>query len=340
MSETKAFNLAVIGATGLVGEELLRVLDERSFPVASLRLFASGGSEEKFLEYGGDEIPVEVLTADGVAGYDIVFFCAGDAVSRDFLPQVKKSGALCIDMSGAFSGAGTIFVPEVNDDALEAAYQDGLVVSPAPLSTALALVLAPLTALGAIRRTVVSSYEAVSSVGRKGVDVLRDEIADLLNGRSAEGDGPFPQQVAFSAVPQVGSWGIGGSTVYEERIVDEVSALLGGRIALHLTAVQIPAFFGHGAALSVEFDRGVDLQKVRELLAGASGIAMADESLVPCYPVPVDAAGQDDVLVGRLRQQSGESTVITCWLVIDNLRKGAATNAVQIAELLAGRYLL
>ena len=334
-------NLAIVGASGAVGRQILEVLAEREFPVGELRLLASERSEGDFLDFGGEAVLVRRLEQDSFAGVDIAFFAAGHERSEQFCPLAAASGALSIDLSGFWNLHPDVplVVPEVNPGEVARCRQLGIVASPSAPSTQLALALKPLQDTVGIRRLVVSTYQAVSDGGQRGVDELRIQCGELLNGRPCTAR-VFPQQVAFNCLPQVGPLEENGESWAERLLAGETRRIFGTpSLGVCATAVQVPVFYGHCAAVNIETAEKLSVARARDLLAAARGIRFIDPAGQEDYPMPVDAAGLDEVLVGRLREDPSIANGLNLWVVADNLRKGAATNAVQIAEILAERGL-
>lgn len=335
---SKSLNLAVVGATGAAGRQMLELLAEREFPLGELRLFASERSEGDFLDFRDESLPVRKLDGDAFQGIDIALFAAGRKCAEEFCPVATAAGALCIDTSGAWSlhPHVPLVVPEVNPGELAGCRQLGIVASPAAASVALAMALKPLHEAAGLRRLVVCTYQAVSDQGQRGIDELRVQCGELLNGRPCAAK-VFAQQIAFNCLPQVGPLGPGGASDGERLLIEETRRLLAAAdLVLSATVVQVPVFYGHGAAVTLETEEELGLERARELLAAAAGIDLRGDD---DPPTPVEAAGLEEVLVGRLREDPAVEHGLNLWLSVDNLRKGTATNAVQIAELLAERIL-
>ena len=338
---SKLFNIAVVGATGAVGNEMLRVLEERTFPVKSLRLLASERSEGNFLEFAGEELMVERLTRDSFRGIDIALFSAGGDRSREFCPLAAAAGAVCIDNSSAWRMDHDVplVVPEVNPGEIVHFRKKGIVANPNCSTIQMVAVLKPLLDFAGIKRIVVSTYQAVSGTGRKAIDELRIQAGELLNGRPAECK-VYPHQIAFNCLPHIDAFQENGYTAEEMKLVNETRKILGDdSIRVTATTVRVPVFYGHGESINIETGKKVTAAQARELLAAAPGVQLADDPARQLYPMPIDAAGQDLVLVGRIREDESIDNGLNLWVVADNLRKGAATNAVQIAEILAEKYL-
>lgn len=338
---SKKYNVAIVGATGAVGNEIIRILEERDFPVDELRLIASENSDGDFLEFRDESVMVQSLNKEAFDGIDIAFFTAGAERSREFCPIAATSGAICIDLSSAWRNDVDVplLVPEVNATSIAIFRNKGIIASPNAVATQLAIVLKPLHDAAGLKRVVVSTYQSVSSTGQKAIDALRTEIGELLNGRPVNPK-IYPHQVAFNCLPQIDAFLEDGSTREEQKIIDETRKIFGlPALAISATAVRIPVFYGHSAAVNVETNEKLSAAAVQTLLSVAPGCEVIDDPTQLAYPMPIDAAGQDAVLIGRIREDQSVANGLNLWISADNLRKGAATNAVQIAELLMGRYL-
>jgi aspartate-semialdehyde dehydrogenase len=338
---SRQFNLAVVGATGAVGNEMLRVLEERAFPMKSLRLLASERSAGEFLEFAGEELLVEKLTRDAFAGIDIALFSAGGERSREFCPVAAAAGAVCIDNSSAWrmDPEVPLVVPEVNPEEIARYTQKGIVANPNCSTIQMVVALKPLHDYGRIRRIVVSTYQSVSGTGRRAIDELRIESGELLNGRPITPK-VYPHQIAFNCLPQIDSFLESGYTREEMKLVNETRKILGDdALKVTATAVRVPVFYGHSESVNIETEKKITVAQARELIVQAPGCHLVDDPANQLYPMPVAAAGQDLILVGRIREDETVANGLNLWLCADNLRKGAATNAVQIAEILAAKYL-
>ncbi len=330
-----------MGATGAVGQEMLRVLAERDFPVKELRLLASERSEGEFLEFNGESTLVQKLGRDSFAGIDIALFSAGGARSEEFCPVAAAAGAVCIDNSSAWrmDPAVPLVVPEVNPGEIARYAAKGIIANPNCSTIQLVVALKPLHDYAKIKRVVVSTYQSVSGSGQKAIEELRVQTGELLNGRPAESK-VFPHQIAFNCLPQIDSFLDNGYTREEMKMVNETRKVLGDdRIGVTATTVRVPVFYGHSEAVNIETEQKITAAKARELLARAAGVEVVDDPGENHYPMVVDAGGQDQVFVGRIREDESLANGLNLWVVADNLRKGAATNAVQIAEILAEKYL-
>lgn len=335
------FNLAIVGVSSGVGNEILRMLEERSFPLKSLRLFDLGEAAGDFLECNGDQILVEPLAKDSFRGIDLAFFASDAETSRAHCLTAVAAGAVCIDCSGGWSLDPDVplLIPEVNADALAGYRARGIVANPTSASIALAMAMKPLHDRAPINRIVTSTYQAVSEVGPGAIDELRIQSGELLNGRPTECK-VFAHQMAYNCLPQVGAFLANGYTGEEMLLGDQLRRILGSStVGLTATAVMVPVFYGQCMSVNVETETKIAVEQARELLAAAPGVEIVDDPLEQAYPMPLDAAGQDEIFVGRIREDMSIANGLNLWLATDGLRKGAATNALQIAELLAAKYL-
>ena len=337
----KVWNVALVGATGLVGEQVRELLEERSFPVGAIKFLAHGKSAGAILEFGGKPVPVEELTHGSFEGIDIAFFCAGSSRSLDFCPSAAKAGAVCIDTSSAWrmDTEVPLVVAEVNPHAISEYPRKGIIATPASAAIQLVLALKPLHDCASIKRIVVSTYQSVSGTGRKAISELQKQVGELLNGRPIICSA-YPHQIAFNCLPQIDDFASDGSTSEELKIINETRKILGGEIKMTATAVRVPVFFGHSESINIETGAKLTVAKARELLAIAPGVELVDDPTEGVYPMPSDASGQELVMVGRIREDNSLESGLNLWVVADNLRKGAATNAVQIAEEMIRKGLL
>jgi aspartate-semialdehyde dehydrogenase len=335
-----AYSIAVVGATGLVGSEIVSALERRRFPIADLRLYASLRSAGDEMQCGTVTARVEPLDGARFEGADLVFFAAGEQVSAEWIGRATEAGAVVIDASQLFAAdAGVpIVVPEVNAAGVADYVNRGLIVSPDAPATALGVVLKPLQSLSVIRRVVVSTYEPVSGAGRAGIQELQHQTVELMSGRSVEPK-VFPHRIAFSVVAQVGEFLAGAMSREEAHTVRAVRRLLGDEeLPVSITRVRVPLFYGAALAVNVETAEKVTAVEAADVLRSAPGIVVQDDVLNAIYPTPTDTVGEDAACVGRIREDELLNT-LDLWITIDNIRKGSAVNAVQIAELLVRDYL-
>ncbi len=332
--------IAVIGATGAVGRVFLRILEERSFPIETLRLCASERSIGKSLTVNGRQHMVEPVTDQLLGEVDVAFISANSDVSRDVAPVAARKGALAIDDSSAFRMDPTVplVVPEVNADDLRG--HRGIVAIPNCTTTPLVMVLKPLHDLNPVTRLIVATYQSVTGTGAPALEELMTQSRHVLDGRLAEAH-QYPHQIAFNALPQVGSFTDNGYSTEEMKIVDETRKIMHApEIQISATCVRVPVAVSHSAAVHVEFAHPIEPGAVREILSGFPGIAVVDDPHSSVYPMPIDAEGHDEVFVGRIRRDISHPNGIAMWVVSDNLRKGAGLNAIQIAEEILSRELL
>ena len=330
----KSYHVAVVGATGAVGIELLRVMERRDFPVGDLRLLASPRSVGKTLEFRGQEFPVDALTENSFAGIDLAFFSAGADRARQFAPLAQKAGAIVIDNSSAFRLENDVplIIPEINPEDVRG--HRGVIANPNCTTAVALMALYPLHRAFGLRRIFAASYQAVSGSGARAIEELRRQVEAIASGGEIVRE-VYPHQIAFNALPQVDSFLENGYTKEEMKLQNE------GRKMMHLpdfrasvTCVRVPVYRAHSIALSAEFECPVSVDAARDVLAKAPGLDLVDEPLANRYPTPLQAAGKDNCQAGRLRLDCALENGLSLWVAGDQLLKGAALNAVQIAELL------
>ncbi len=329
--------VAVVGATGAAGTTTLRILEERKFPVRALRVYASERSVGKTVMFAGTELRVEKVSPEAFRGVEIAFFSAGSAQSREYAPLAVGAGAVVVDKSSAFrmDPAVPLVVPEINAHA--ARQHRGIVASPNCTTVVTVMPLAPLHRAARIRRVVATSYQAVSGAGVNGVEELRQQTLAWARGEAIV-PRYFPHPIAFNLIPHIDRSGDGGYTGEEWKLVNEVRKILEApTLPISPTTVRVPVFTAHSVAVNVETEEKVTVEQARELFERFPGLRVWDDPAQHRYPMPVTAEGQDDCLVGRIREDLSVERGLNFWVVGDQLRKGAATNAVQIAELLIGR---
>jgi len=338
---SKKYNVAIVGATSAVGNEIIRVLEDREFPVDQLRLIDTDEFDGDFLEFCDESIMVQRLEKEAFTEIDLAFFAAGAELSKEFCPLAVTAGAICIDLSSAWRSDVDVplLVPEVNASSIAIFRNKGIIASPNAVATQLAIALKPLADVAGLKRVIVSTYQAVSSTGQKAIDALRQELGELLNGRPVNPK-IYPHQIAFNCLPQIDIFLEDGSTREEQKIIDETRKIFSlPNLAINATAVRVPVFYGHSAAVNVETHEKLSAAAAHILLSVAPGCEVIDNPNRLSYPMPIDAAGQDAVLIGRIREDHSVANGLNLWISADNLRKGAATNSVQIAELLIEQYL-
>jgi len=330
------YRVAVVGATGAAGQMTLRILEERKFPVRELRAFASERSVGKTVPFAGEPVRVEKVSPEAFRGVEIAFFSAGSAQSKEHAPLAVQAGAVVVDKSNAFrmDPAVPLVVPEINAHAL--GQHRGIVASPNCTTVVTVMALAPLHRAARIRRVVATSYQAVSGAGVNGVEDLRQQTLAWARGEAIV---PrfFPHQIAFNLIPHIDRFGPGGYTGEEWKLVNEVRKILETPdMPISPTTVRVPVFTAHSVAVNVEMEEKVTVERARELFGRFPGLRVVDDPGQARYPMPLTVEGQDDCVVGRIREDLSHERALNFWVVGDQLRKGAATNAVQIAELLAG----
>lgn len=325
--------VAVLGATGAVGQEMISILKERNFPVKKLLPLASERSLGKTVEFGEERIPVEVATPEAFRGVDLVLSSPGAKVSRELLPRAVEQGAVCIDNSSAFRMEPDVplVVPEVNPHRIPEYRNRGIIANPNCSTIQLVVVLNPILKEAGIRRVHVSTYQSVSGAGKRAMDELFEATRSIYNQEDYEPH-IFPKPIAFNLIPQIDVFLEDGFTREEWKMRHESNKILEADINLSATCVRVPVFYGHSEAVWVETEKPISPQEVRELLRTAPGVTLMDEAKPGGYPTPRDAAGNDPVFVGRIRKDPTSDRGIMLWIVADNIRKGAALNAVQIAE--------
>jgi len=335
------YKVAVVGATGAVGQQMVACLEERRFPVARLVPLASERSVGKKVTFLGKEIPVEVLTKDSFDGVEIALFSAGGSISKEYGPIAAAAGAVVVDNSSAWRMDPEIplVVPEVNPGDIGLYTRRGIIANPNCSTIQMVVVLKPLHDAARLRRVVVSTYQAVSGTGQKAVEELANQVRAILSCQDPVKK-VYPHRIAFNCLPHIDVFQENGYTKEEMKMVNETQKIMGDdTIRVTATTVRVPVFYGHSEALNIETERKLTVHEARQILAQAPGVKVVDDPLKNQYPMPLDAAGQDLILVGRIREDFSIDNGLNLWVVADNLRKGAATNAVQIAEILIRDYL-
>jgi aspartate-semialdehyde dehydrogenase len=342
MSKKSSYKVAMVGATGAVGEALLAILAERDFPISELVPLASERSAGERITFGGKSIVVKNLADYDFDGVDIAFFSAGGSVSRVHAPRAAAAGAVVIDNTSEFRYQDDIplVVSEVNPHAIAQYTTRGIIANPNCSTMQMLVALAPIHRAVGIERINVATYQSVSGAGRSGLEELGKQTAALLAFQEVE-SGKFPKQIAFNVIPQIDDFQDNGYTKEEMKMVWETRKIFEDEsIRVNPTAVRVPVFYGHAEAVHIETRDKITAEQARALLEQAEGVVVQDERKPGGYPTPVgDAAGQDPVFVGRIREDISHEHGLDLWIVADNIRKGAALNAVQIAELLIEDYL-
>ncbi len=326
------YSVAIVGATGMVGREFIKILEQRNFPVDGMRLLASDRSSGKKIFVNHNEIVVEETTAESLKDIDIAFFSAGAEVSRHFAPIAAQAGAVVIDNSSAFRMEPEIplVVPEVNPE--DIGRHKGIIANPNCSTIQMVVALYPLHKVNPIKRIVVSTYQAVSGTGTAAIDELTAQAKQVLDGQTPAPH-IYPHQIAFNVLPEIDVFMDNGYTKEEWKMVEESRKIMNADdMAISATCVRVPVFTGHSEAVNVEFTDVISVDEVERILGKAPGIRVLDDPTISLYPQPWSAAGSDEVFVGRIRQDASSPRGLVMWIVADNLRKGAALNAVQIAE--------
>jgi aspartate-semialdehyde dehydrogenase len=325
----KLYTVAVVGATGLVGRTMITVLEELNFPVEHLVPLASARSAGIEVPFKGTPVKVQTLTSESFAGVDFALFSAGASVSKEFGPKAVVQGAVVIDNSSAFRMDADVplVVPEVNPK--DAFKHHGIIANPNCSTIQMVVVLKPLHDAFGIKRVVVSTYQSVTGAGKKGVNQLEDEIAELPLREKK-----FPHPIAYNVLPHIDVFLPDGYTKEEQKMTNETKKIMGADIPVTATTVRVPVIGGHSEAVNIEFEHPCPVEEVRALLKTAPGIIVQDNPATNLYPLPIHAYGKNEVFVGRIRKDFTVPNGINLWIVSDNVRKGAATNAVQIAQLL------
>jgi len=328
----KGYNVAIVGATGLVGQEFIKVLEQRNFPMNSIQLLASERSVGKKLFVTHREIEVKETTSESFKGIDIALFSAGAEISRYFSPIAAQSGAVVVDNSSAFRTVDTVplVVTEVNPEDIKR--HKGIIANPNCSTIQMVVALYPLHKVNPIKRIVAATYQAVSGTGSAAVDELTAQAKQVLNGQTTIPH-VYPHQIAFNVLPEIDVFLDNGYTKEEWKLVEETRKIMHAEdIAISTTCVRVPVFTSHSMAVNIEFSQPMSPEEARRILAQAPGVKIMDDPVISLYPQPWSAAGTDEVFVGRIRRDTSHPDGLVMWIVADNLRKGAALNTVQIAE--------
>jgi len=335
LAKKDGYNVAVVGATGAVGATMLEILAERDFPIADLVPLASSRSAGTTIEFKGRDYVVQDLDTFDPAGLDIALFSAGGDTSLKYAPSFADAGCYVIDNSSAWRMHDDVclIVPEVNPQALEMAKTNHLIANPNCSTIQMVVALNPLHKAVPIKRVVVSTYQAVSGAGGRAIEELAEQTRNLLSGKEAKVE-VFPARIAFNVIPHIDVFMDDGYTKEERKMMDETRKIMEADIAVTATTVRVPVFYSHSEAVNITFEAPMSADKARELLAAADGVCVVDDPKSEDYPLVSDATGSDPVWVGRIREDNSFINSLHLWVVADNVRKGAALNAVQIAEIL------
>ena len=339
--KSDGYNVAIVGATGAVGQEMIDILRERNFPLKELRLLASERSAGKEIEHSGSRIEIKKLDENSFGGIDIALFSAGGSRSKDFAPAAVDAGAVVIDNSSAFRMEEDIplVVPEINPHAIAGYRKRGIIANPNCTTAVTVMALKPLHDLARIKRVVASSYQAVSGAGAQAIEELRSQTLAWANSEEIR-PRTFPHQIAFNLLPHIDSFLENGYTKEEMKLHNETRKILEDDIiAVTATTVRVPVFRAHSVSVNIETEKRITIKEAREALGKFPGVKVVDEPQNLKYPMPIDAAGRDECLVGRIREDYTVPAGLSFWVVGDQLRKGAALNAIQIAELLIRDYM-
>ncbi len=337
----KEFNVIVAGATGVVGKQMIDCLEERKFPVKNIKFLASSRSAGKTLQFMGEDVVVEEMTRNSFNGYDIAVFSAGGAASKEFAPAAAAAGCVVVDNSSAWRMDSDIplVVPEVNPHAVADYKNKGIIANPNCSTIQMVVALNPIYREFGIKRLVISTYQAVSGSGKKALDELLAQSKDVLNFKEVEIN-VYPHQIAFNCLPHIDSFLETGYSREEMKMVNETRKIFeDDKIGITATTVRVPVFYSHSESVNIETVKHASADQVKQLMMHAEGVELLDDPANNVYPFAIDSAGKDTTFVGRIRQDESIENGINMWIVADNIRKGAATNTVQIAQLLADKYL-
>ena len=337
----RKYNVAVVGATGAVGNEMIRILEERDFPVADLRLLASERSIGKTLLYRGKEFPVSVLDEKSFDGVEIGLFSAGGSISERFAPIAARASCVVIDNTSAFRMDPDIplVVPEVNVQDIARYTSKGIIANPNCSTIQMVVALKPIHDRAKIKRVVVTTFQAVSGTGKEAIEELAEQTKSLMNMKEPE-VAVYPHRIAFNCLPHIDVFLENGYTKEEMKMVNETKKIMhDASISVTATTVRVPVFYGHSESVNIETEKKITAVEARNILMSAPGVTVVDDPSKNKYPLPIDAAGKDDTYVGRIREDESIANGINMWVVSDNIRKGAALNTIQIAEILIRDYL-
>ena len=335
------YNVAIVGATGAVGEQLREVLEERQFPVDELRLFASERSAGQFLPFQNKQLRVNILKENSFQGVDIGLFSAGGQISAKFAPIAVAAGAVVVDNTSHFRMEPDVplVVPEVNAKEIAQFKNRGIIANPNCSTIQMVVALKPIHDAGRIKRIVVSTYQSVSGAGRMAMEELSQQVGALFNGREIKKE-KFPHQIAFNCIPHIDVFLANGYTKEEWKMIQETRKILEEpSLPVTATSVRVPVFCSHSESVNIETEKKVTAEQAKTLLRGAPGVMLLDVPQENIYPMAIDAVGKDATYVGRVREDDSVANGLNLWVVADNLRKGAALNAVQIAEILIRDYI-
>jgi aspartate-semialdehyde dehydrogenase len=337
----KSLHVAVVGATGVVGNEMVKILEERKFPVKDLKLLASERSVGLTMPFRGEQVPVELLTETSFTGVDLGLFSPGGEVSKKFAPIAAREGCVVVDNTSAFRMDPEIplVVPEVNAHAIAQYKNKGIIANPNCSTIQMVVVLKPIHDAARVRRVVVSTYQSVSGTGKEAISELEEQTISIMNCRPVKKK-VYPHQIAFNCLPHIDVFLENGYSKEEMKMVNETKKIMeDNTIRVTATTVRVPVFYSHSESANIETEKKLTAAQVRDLLSRAPGVRVVDDPSNNAYPLAIDAAGQNETMVGRIREDATIECGIDLWIVADNIRKGAALNAVQIAEILLEKYL-
>jgi aspartate-semialdehyde dehydrogenase len=335
------YNVAVAGATGAVGNEMVSILEERNFPVDRLRLLASTRGAGTKMEFKGKSYTVEVMDENSFAGMDVGLFSPGGAVSQKFAPIAGRAGCVVIDNTSAFRMDPDVplVVPEVNPHAIAHYSKKNIIANPNCSTIQMVVALKPIHDVAKIKRIVVSTYQSVSGTGKRAIRELESQVLSIYNNQEIKKE-VYPHQIAFNCLPHIDVFLPNGYTKEEMKMVNETRKIMeDDSIRVTATTVRVPVFYSHSEAVNIETEKKITPDEVRKILSKAPGVIVADNPGLTEYPLAINAAGKDETFVGRIREDESIPNGINMWVVSDNIRKGAALNAVQIAEILIQKYL-
>jgi len=339
----KKFNLAVVGATGNVGREMLKILEQRKFPINNLYLLASSRSKGKTIDFNNDSITVQDLAEFNFSNVQLGLFSSGSSVSAEFVPKAVKAGCIVIDNTSYFRMKDNVplIVPEVNVRALQDFFNNdnrsNIIANPNCSTIQMVVALKPIHDVAIINRVVVSTYQSVSGAGKDAIEELDNQTKNLYANKNIKNK-KFTKQIAFNVIPHIDSFLDNGNTKEEQKMIDETKKILDPSIRVSATCVRVPVFFSHGESINIELDSPMSAEEARKILSDFKYISVVDYRKDEGYVTPVEAAGEDKVYVSRIRQDNTVDNGLNLWVVSDNLRKGAALNAVQIAEEIANKF--
>jgi aspartate-semialdehyde dehydrogenase len=338
--ERDGYRVCVVGATGVVGQEMISVLEQREFPVRDLKLLASERTAGSIREFKGEELKVQVLREDSFKGMEIGLFSAGGSISQKYAPIASQEGCVVIDNTSAFrmDPEVPLVVPEVNPHAIADHTHKGIIANPNCSTIQMVVVLKPIHDVAKIKRVVVSTYQSVSGTGKEAIRELENQTLAIFNQGEVKNE-VYPHQIAFNCLPHIDVFSENGYTKEEIKMVNETKKIMEDEsIGITATTVRVPVFYSHSESVNIETTKKVTPDEVRDILSRAPGVIVVDDPKKNEYPLAIYAAGKDETFVGRIREDASIDKGIDMWIVSDNIRKGAALNAVQIAEILVKRY--